>query len=90
MKKIIFLIIFLTINVNTFSQNQPSVNFALRRKLAIDKNENEKMFLLVKGDVIKIRQFVSANKGTFINSAGDIASIRLSLNAISLLINNLL
>ncbi len=86
MKKYFFLIAFFTLAFQLFSQTGASINLALRNKIARNTDGNENMFLLVKGDVEKIRQFVIANEGTFINTAGDIVSVRLTLRAISRLI----
>ena len=85
MKKFLILLIILFVNVKLYSQNHVSVNYLMRKKLAGVENENEKMYLLVKGNVNEIKQFVISNQGKFINSAGDIASVKLSLKAISVL-----
>ena len=71
---------------NAVGQSKVSVNMNLYKKLLNRKNVNSEMYLLVKGNVSSIRDFVEQNNGTFISAAGDIASIRLSLNAISELI----
>ena len=81
----ILLFILLTCNYLDF-QGQVPLNYILRKKIARSENTNEKMFLLVKGDVAAIKQFVSANNGKFINSAGDIASIQLPFQTIPFLI----
>lgn len=86
MKKFLILIIILVASHPLYSQNHISVNRALRNKLAGKENVNEKMYLLVQGNIADIRQFVISNQGKFINSAGDIASVWLSLQAISVLI----
>ena len=87
MKKYIILFIVIITSQQLFSQAQVSLNYNMRKKLAQSENGNEKMFLLVKGNIGEIKQFVEENHGVFINSAGDIASIKISLNSIPLLIN---
>lgn len=73
-------------SLGAFAQNQVSVNMYLYKKLMNRDIVNSDMYLLVKGNVAKIRDFTERNNGTFISSAGDIASVRLSLNAIAELI----
>lgn len=86
MKNLLILLVILLVSIQVFSQSHVSVSYPMRKKLANNENRNEKIYLLVKGNVEDIRKFVISNQGNFINSAGNIASIRLSLQAISILI----
>jgi len=67
--------------------SQPSTNLALIRKLDSKYNPDEKMFLLVQGDVEAIKTFTKNSGGSFIGSAGDIASVNLPMSAIVFLLN---
>jgi subtilisin family serine protease len=66
----------------TFSTNG-QMNLAMRNRIASGENMNYEMYILVKGDVQNIREFVNSHNGTFIHSAGDIASVRLTVSAIA-------
>ncbi len=66
---------------------QASVNMNLYKKIHTPEFANHEMYLLVKGDVNQIRDFVKSSGGKYIGSAGDIASVRLTVSAISQLIN---
>ena len=59
----------------------------LYKKIHTPEFANHEMYLLVKGDVNQIRDFVKSSGGKYIGSAGDIASVRLTVSAISQLIN---
>jgi len=85
MKKFSILLFILFASCSLFSQGT-HLNYFMRKKVAMADNLNEKIFLLVKGNVEAIKQFVLSNNGKFINSAGDIASVQLSMEAVSVLI----
>jgi hypothetical protein len=61
------------------------VNLAMHNRIASDVDMDHQMFILVKGDVNEIRKFVNEQGGTYLNSAGDIASVKLSVNSIAAL-----
>ncbi len=85
MKKIL-LFALIIYSSNVLGQGNVSVNMNLYKKLLNRDQVNSDMYLLVKGNVNSIRDFVEHNNGTFISFAGDIASIKLSLNAIAELV----
>lgn len=66
---------------------QASVNMNLYKKIHAPEFADHEMYVLVKGDVYQIRGFVKSAGGKYIGSAGDIASVRLTVSAISQLVN---
>ena len=85
MKQYLFFIAFLFACYQSFGQ--ASVNMNLYKKMHTPEFATHEMFLLVKGDVSQIRDFVKLTGGKYISSAGDIASVRLTVSAISQLVN---
>lgn len=81
---IIFNLVYLV--CSSFADAQTSVNLALRHKLSMKDSYADEMYILVQGDVKAIELFTKINNGHFINSAGDIASVKLSVAAIAKLI----
>ncbi len=72
---------------STAASAQVSMNLAMHNLLESDQNLNKEMFLLVKGDPSAVREFLVSKGGTFIHSAGDISSVRISLGLIAELVN---
>ena len=79
-----YLILFLLIGISSALMAQPtaSVNLALRKKIESGGGDNEKMYLLIQGNVSSIAQYLKENNGTTIGISGDIVSAHLPVNAV--------
>ena len=88
MRKILLLII--TASACTFGINaQGTMNIALYNKVHnADVKKNQSIDVLIQGDIETIKSLVQANGGKFRYSAGDVASVTLSLNGIAEIATN--
>ena len=83
---IIFNLVYLV--CSSFADAQTSVNLALRHKLSMKDSYADEMYILVQGDVKAIELFTKINNGHFINSAGDIASVKFTAQMLGCIIKD--
>jgi len=87
MKKItLFLVCFAYFFQCMASDPATSMNFFLHRKMETTLNKNEQVSVLVQGSISQIEQFVTSHGGSFISSSGNIASVKLSIKDLSMLV----
>ena len=86
-KKIVLFFLLAGLSSLSFSQ-QSKLNSGLARKMYSSKGIGEEIHLLVQGNTEEVRKVVLNAGGTFKSSAGDISSVKISVDKINRLLSN--
>jgi gliding motility-associated-like protein len=87
MKRLLLTLLYLSLAYSTVAQNK--MNFSLARKVNDREiNRNEAVSMLIQGDVKQIKTLVQLVHGKYKYSAGNIASVSLSISQLSKIISN--
>ncbi|MBL0139450.1 MAG: S8 family peptidase [Bacteroidetes bacterium] len=84
MKKLLFFLTCIICNLHLFaSEPGSSMNLFLKQKMNSSPDKSELITVLVQGDLSQIQNNVKQFGGKLISSAGDIASVRISLKGLA-------